>query len=168
MVSSKNSLVHKSKYCQTVYFGWKIGVGIFPDEKYHSIKVIYLENNTQCKYACQKSLDCYVSDKTHRWGFHPSFETQGRRHQKSNTGVPVAPQKWLVTYSNYFKKNNAHRKNSWQHSRYIGVSVKKKLLLMPSLSITLLIRRRLALCPFCVHGISYSKSARLPSVTAVC
>ena len=26
---------------------------------------------------------------------HPSFETQGRRHQKSETGVSVAPQFFL-------------------------------------------------------------------------
>ena len=29
---------------------------------------------------------------------HPGFETQGRCHQKSKTGVSVAPQKGLVSY----------------------------------------------------------------------
>ena len=32
---------------------------------------------------------------------HPGFETQGRRHQKSKTGVSVAPQKGLMSSKNY-------------------------------------------------------------------
>ena len=31
-------------------------------------------------------------------GIHPGFETQGRRHQKSKTGVSVAPRKGLCSY----------------------------------------------------------------------
>ena len=31
-------------------------------------------------------------------GIHPGFETHGRRHQKSKTGVSVATQKGLVSY----------------------------------------------------------------------
>ena len=27
-----------------------------------------------------------------KWEIHPGFETQGRRHQKSKTGVSVAPE----------------------------------------------------------------------------
>ena len=38
-------------------------------------------------------------------GIHPGFETQGRRHQKSKTGVSVDPQKGLVYYKNLKKKN---------------------------------------------------------------
>ena len=37
-------------------------------------------------------------------GIHPGFETQGRRHQKSKTGVSVAPQKGLVSYKFFLKK----------------------------------------------------------------
>ena len=37
---------------------------------------------------------------------HFGFETQRRRHQKSKTGVSVAPQKGLVSSKNFkFKKN---------------------------------------------------------------
>ena len=34
-------------------------------------------------------------------GIHPGFETQGRHHQKSKTGVSVAPQKELVSSKNF-------------------------------------------------------------------
>ena len=37
-------------------------------------------------------------------GIHPGFETQGRRHQKSKTGVSVTPQKGLVSYKNLKRK----------------------------------------------------------------
>ena len=33
--------------------------------------------------------------EAHKRGIHPDFETQGRRHQKSKTGISVAPQKDL-------------------------------------------------------------------------
>ena len=39
----------------------------------------------------------HSGEKTHKWGIHPGFETQGRRHQKSKIGVSVAPQKGLVS-----------------------------------------------------------------------
>ena len=32
---------------------------------------------------------------------HPGFETQGRRHQKSKTGISVAPQKGHVSFKNF-------------------------------------------------------------------
>ena len=38
-----------------------------------------------------------------KWGIHPGFKTQGRRHQKSRTGVSVAPQKVRVLQK--LKKN---------------------------------------------------------------
>ena len=37
---------------------------------------------------------------------HPGFETQGRRHQKSKTGVSVAPLKGHVSSKNFKKKYN--------------------------------------------------------------
>ena len=40
-------------------------------------------------------------------GIHPGFETQGRHHQKSKTGVSVAPQKGLVSYKNLRKKKRS-------------------------------------------------------------
>ena len=33
----------------------------------------------------------HVGNKAHKQGIHPGFETQGRHHQKSKTGVSVAP-----------------------------------------------------------------------------
>ena len=42
---------------------------------------------------------------SHKWEStqwtHPGFETQGRHHQKSKTGVSVAPQKGLMSSKNY-------------------------------------------------------------------
>ena len=37
-------------------------------------------------------------------GIYPGFETQGRRHQKSKTGVSVAPRKGLMSSKNLKKK----------------------------------------------------------------
>ena len=37
-------------------------------------------------------------------GIYPGFETQCRHHQKSKTGVSLAPQKGLVSSKNFFKK----------------------------------------------------------------
>ena len=42
----------------------------------------------------------HAGDKAHKQGIHPSFETQGRRHQKSKTGVSVAPLKGLTSSKN--------------------------------------------------------------------
>ena len=42
----------------------------------------------------------HAGDKARKRGIHPGFETQGRRHQKSKTGVSVAPGKGLM-----FSKN---------------------------------------------------------------
>ena len=39
---------------------------------------------------------------------HPGFETQRRRHQKSKTGVSVAPQKGLMS-SNLFLKPSSYQ-----------------------------------------------------------
>ena len=39
----------------------------------------------------------YAGDKAHKQRIHPDFETQGRHHQKSKTGVSVAPQKGLMS-----------------------------------------------------------------------
>ena len=40
-------------------------------------------------------------------GIHPGFETQGRHHQKSKTGVSVAPQKGLMSSKNFLKNCQA-------------------------------------------------------------
>ena len=41
---------------------------------------------------------CAQARKNISEGIHPGFETQARRHQKSETGLSVAPQKGLVSY----------------------------------------------------------------------
>ena len=80
-------------------------------------------NTSTCmyKYVDQKRLSCHVScqeaSRCHLkwiWGIHcvqarkyasqgiqPSFETQGRYHQKSKTGLSVAPQKGLMSSKNF-------------------------------------------------------------------
>ena len=35
--------------------------------------------------------------EAHKQGIHPGYETQGRPHQKSKTGVSDAPQKRLMS-----------------------------------------------------------------------
>ena len=47
-----------------------------------------------------------TGDKARKRGIHPGFETQGRRHKKSKTGVSVAPQKGLMSSKNFFKKED--------------------------------------------------------------
>ena len=42
-----------------------------------------------------------AGEEAHK-GIHPGFETLGRCHQKSKTGVSVAPQKGLVCYKKFF------------------------------------------------------------------
>ena len=45
----------------------------------------------------------HAGDKARKWGIHSGFETQGRHHQNSKTGVSVAPWKGLMS-SKIFKK----------------------------------------------------------------
>ena len=45
-------------------------------------------------------------------GIHPGFETQGRHHQKSKTGVSVGPPKGLVPYIFFFKNQKSFRKET--------------------------------------------------------
>ena len=42
----------------------------------------------------------HAGDKARKGGIHPGFETQGRHHQKSKTGVSVAPRKGLMSSKN--------------------------------------------------------------------
>ena len=45
----------------------------------------------------------HAGNKARKRGIHPGFETQGRRHQKSKTGVSVAQQKGLMSFKNFKK-----------------------------------------------------------------
>ena len=37
----------------------------------------------------------HADEKARKQGIHPSYETQGRHHQKSKTGISVSPQKFI-------------------------------------------------------------------------
>ena len=50
-------------------------------------------------------IHCMQAMKHTSVRIHPGFENQGRCHQKSKTGVPVAPQKGVVSSNNFFFKN---------------------------------------------------------------
>ena len=54
----------------------------------------------------------HAGDKAFKWGIHHGFETQSRRHQKSKTGVLVAPQIWLKSSKNFLKKTKLPRKQT--------------------------------------------------------
>ena len=47
----------------------------------------------------------HACEKVGKLGNHPGFETQGRNHQKSKTGVSVASQKEPVSSNKKFKIN---------------------------------------------------------------
>ena len=58
---------------------------------------------------------------------HSGFETQRRRHQKSKTGVSVAPQKGLVSAKNFFFQillsftdQMSHRTGGLEHRFWTG------------------------------------------------
>ena len=63
-------------------------------------------NVSRCGTRDESEGSIVESEKAHKRGIHPGFETQGRRHQKSKTGVSVVPQKGLV-----FSKNWKNRRN---------------------------------------------------------
>ena len=79
-----------------------------------------------CKYADQKGLaatlthtvsrcctigesEDHTGEKPHKEGIYPGFETLDRGHQKSKTGVSVAPQEGLVSFKKFcLKKRLSH------------------------------------------------------------
>ena len=46
-----------------------------------------------------------TGEEAHKQKIHPGFETQGRRHKKSKSGISVAPQKGLM-FSKILKKQD--------------------------------------------------------------
>ena len=48
-----------------------------------------------------ESAPLHPGHKTCKQGIHPGFETQGRRHRKSKTGVSVVSQKGLLSSENF-------------------------------------------------------------------
>ena len=69
----------------------------------------------------------HTSDKAWK-GSHPSFETQGRRHQKSKTGVSVAPRKRPINVLQTFLK-----KDSGDNLSTYSANIKLKLIVHRSL-----------------------------------
>ena len=60
----------------------------------------------------------HAGNKARKWGIHPGFETQGRRHQKSKTGVSVAPRKGLTSCK--LKKKTSVDANKVENCEYVG------------------------------------------------
>ena len=66
-----------------------------------------------------------AGEKASNQRMHPGFETKSKHHQKSKTGVSVAPQKGHVTSKNFKKLSRnigrspaglfPNKKTFWQH-----------------------------------------------------
>ena len=84
-------LVTASKKGLTAMFPSKRSTGVAPEV---NLGIIQARN--------QQVRDPHTTRKQR---LHPGFETTGRRHQKSKTGVSVTPQKGLTPPNLYFKKN---------------------------------------------------------------
>ena len=71
----------------------------------------------KCKCRGKKALlPCWPSlaVQERKRDIHPSFETQGRRHENSKTGVSEAPQKGHVSLQNLKNKISMQVRNpSW-------------------------------------------------------
>ena len=59
----------------------------------------------------------HTREKACRKGIHHGFETQGRHHQKSKTGVLVAPRKGLMQAKKSFLKNSSLPCFLWEKLR---------------------------------------------------
>ena len=51
-------------------------------------------------------ISWHAGDEARKWGVHPGFETQGRRHQKSKTGVSNILEKTKKTVGSDGPKNS--------------------------------------------------------------
>ena len=73
----------------------------------------------------------HAGDKAHKQGIHPGFETQGRRHQKSKTGVSVASRKGQMSSKNFLKnfkkKNLCSMPRNFQTTKHSDVNGVQKL-----------------------------------------
>ena len=74
-----------------------------------------------------------INKKACKREIHPGFETQGRRHQKSETGVSVAPKKGLVSYKNFKKKKKSINITFPRTSYAVGKNDKKNIFLLQAL-----------------------------------
>ena len=64
-------------------------------------------NNNDAYHLCAQEVlhKLRAREKARKRGIHPGFETQGRCHQKSRTGVSVAPRKGLMSSKNVNNKS---------------------------------------------------------------
>ena len=72
-------------------------------------------------------IHCTQAMKYTGKGIHPGFETQGRCHQKSKTGLSVAPHKGLIFSEKIIKKKKKEKgyfstfnwlNEKWSHDLY--------------------------------------------------
>ena len=132
------SNVKKSNICtmepshsgQVVYsavlVAWTV-MGLSPSLNLHQCSQTHWQVHGSKRLSCHADLytvsrcctrgesEDHTGEKACRKGIHPGFETQGRHHQKSKTGVTVAPQKGLMSSKTSKKK----------HLDYGGESQKK-------------------------------------------
>ena len=103
---------HLLRSSRTLYPGFK-------PHQCHYVDQVCGSKWLSCHTGCQEGVASEVNLKnpwhTGRetcWqGVHPGFETQGRCHQKSNTGVSVAPQKGLMSLK-FFKEKRSLKSRS--------------------------------------------------------
>ena len=63
-----------------------------------------LADRILASYLCIAYNPLCTGKKARKQGIHSGFQTQSRRHQKSETGVLVTPRKRLVYSKKHFKK----------------------------------------------------------------
>ena len=81
----------------------------------------WIKNGSAAMLAAKKSAGVapevnlrnplHAGDKACKWGFHSGFETWGELHQKSKTGISVAPQKGRITFKIPYKKQSCLSNN---------------------------------------------------------
>ena len=61
----------------------------------------------------EMNTEAHGGDEAHKQGILSNFETQGRCHQKSKTGVPLAQQKGLVSSKTQNKTKTKNKQIHW-------------------------------------------------------
>ena len=86
------------------------------------VAYLYTENDFPSLGICYAQATKHVNGE-----IHPVFETQGRSHQKSKTGVSLAPQKVLMFSKNSNIKDwkNPHAGSYWCYCKIMVFSLFK-------------------------------------------
>ena len=81
----------------------------------------------------------HTGDEACKHGIHTGFETEARRHQKSNTGISVVLQKGLMSFKTFINEENLQKlfvintrnisNNAWFVDNEIAVSDRKSIVL---------------------------------------